>query len=354
MSIMLLNTLIQQQKLVCITATLQFEITQLQDSIQLFDEETLASNDLFTLIPELIGCEDILLDVANELLPNFTLENLNRTNKEIQTIYLNLTVLHHPKKQINDENLLLIILQDTSEFAQIQHTLTQQRNELHLLQHQLTQTNQQLEYILKHYVPRAVGNALLNKQLMPELGGELREISILFADIRNYTCLSEQMTPKQIIDLLHIYLDLASCAVDEAEGVVVNYMGDALMAIFNAPAFQQDHAQQAIQAGLAIQQKVNNFRNQYHATTPVYFGVGVNTGLAVVGNIGGESHYQYTAVGDSVNVASRICSYARANEVLVGENTFTQAGRYQNTLVSLDQPLLFKGKTQRIQVYRAT
>jgi adenylate cyclase len=315
-------------------------------------DQTITSNssDVFDFIPELIGSEDILWDVFDENLPDFELENLNRINEIGEVFYLNLYILAYQPPE--GEKLLLIMLRDTTEWTKIQQTLTQQRNDLHLLQHDLAQTNQQLEFILQHYVPREVSKGLLEKRITPELGGELREVTVLFADLRNFTSTSEKFSPRQIVEMLHIYLNLACEAIEETGGVIVNFMGDAVMAVFNAPNPQPDHALRAVRAGLIMQLKAS----QHHASQTqdipaMFFGVGINTGQAVMGNIGAQWHYQYTAIGDSVNVASRICSHARAGEILIGTNTY-EIVEHNIQAFPFDQPLKFKGKSCETMVYR--
>lgn len=305
--------------------------------------------NIFDFIPELIGSEDILWDILDGNLADFELENLNRIKEDGDICYLNIYIL--PYYPPMGEKFLLVIMRDMSEWTNAQQILTQQRNELHLLQHNLSQTNQQLEFILQHYVPREVSKGLLEKRITPELGGDLREVTVLFADLRNFTSVSEKLSPKQTVEMLHVYLNLASEAIEETGGVIVNYMGDAVMAVFNAPNFQSDHAIRAIQAGLAMHIKAT----QYHARQtqdipPMFFGVGINTGHALMGNIGARGHYQYTAIGDSVNVASRICSYARPAEVLIGTNSYTKTKPHINAEPL--EPLKFKGKSYEIMVYR--
>ncbi|HIE01502.1 MAG TPA: adenylate/guanylate cyclase domain-containing protein [Thiotrichaceae bacterium] len=307
---------------------------------------------LLDFIPELNGCEEILQDILNGVLPSFQLENLNRTLPDDGLCYLNLTLLRYAPTASFDANpQLLVILADTSAWAQTQQILTQQRNELSLLKHTLNETNQRLEFILQYYVPREVGKALMEKRIVPKLGGEEREVTALFADLRNYTSISEQLTPNQTIEMLHVCLDIATTAIAESGGVVVNYMGDAVMAIFNAPNEQADHAQRAVQAGLTIQAMMALYQQNTDNMIPsLHFGVGINTGIAVVGNIGAQWHYQYTAIGDSINVASRICSHARPNEVLIGTNTYAYV--QNNITAQALAPLKFKGKSQEITVYQ--
>jgi adenylate cyclase len=246
-----------------------------------------------------------------------------------------------------------VILADTSQWTRVQHTLTQQRNESSLLKQSLLDTNQRLEFILQRYVPQEVSHALLEKRILPELGGELRHISILFADLRNFTSTSEKYPPNEIMEVLHVCMDIATTAIAEAGGVVVNFMGDAVMALFNAPNEQPDHAKRAVKAGLTIlaMMRVNQAQsNKENANFPFYFGVGINTGTALVGNVGAQWHYQYTAIGDSVNVASRICSHARAGELLIGPETYEQV--QADVIANPLAPIKFKGKSQEVTIYQ--
>lgn len=342
------NLLLQEQRIAYLLTDRDFHIISCGGEVAGCLLTNDQPQDLLNIIPELIGSEDILLEVLNGTLPNFDLENINRVDDKGETVYLNLHLQAYQAETKTAE--LLVVARDTSEWAKVQRTLTQQRNELHLLQHHLLQTNEQLEFILQHYVPREVSKGIMEKRIVPELGGELREISVLFADLRNYTSISEQLTPRETVEMLHVYLDLASAAVAKTGGVIVNYMGDALMAVFNAPTNQPDHAYQAVQAGLLMQQNAEEYRKSQAVIPPMYFGVGINTGQALVGNIGAHWHYQYTAVGDNVNVASRICSYARAGEVLIGANPYKKLP--SNLEVEPLEPLKFKGKSQEIMVYR--
>jgi adenylate cyclase len=352
----LLELVLIQQKVGYVIADHQLNMLDYGGELTVFDDSLNQSTSLslLDLIPELNGCEDILQEIIDGQLPDFQLENLNRTLPNEQIRYLDLTVLRYlPSRSFNTPPLLLAILADTTTCAITQQTLTQQRNELSLLKQSLIDSNQRLEYILQYYVPREVGKALMENRLIPKLGGEEREITVLFADLRNYTSISEKLTPNETLSMLHVYLDIATSAIAEVGGVVVNYMGDAVMAIFNAPDEQPDHAMRAIQAGLTIQVMAELYQKQQDENLPsLHFGVGINTGMALVGNIGAQWHYQYTAVGDTVNVASRICSHARADQVLIGTNTYAHTS-HSLTAEALP-PLKFKGKSQEMTVYHVT
>jgi len=153
------------------------------------------------------------------------------------------------------------------------------------------------------------------------------------------------------MEMLNVYLNIASNAVADRGGTINQFMGDALYAMFNAPDDQPDHALRAVQAGLDIQKAITAYQGQSPSHLPrLHFGVGINTGPAVVGNIGAHWRYDYTAIGDTINLASRISSAARGKEVLISPTTYEQL---QGCIsVTPLHPMQFKGKSQSINIYR--
>ena len=342
---MLIDQLLDAQKIAYLLTDQQLKIQEWAGYAALLPDDLAVQADMTDLLPELLGSEEVLHDVINGQLPDFQMEGLNREQADGEVHYLNLLFVPHGEQQ------LLVLLSDTTEWLQNQQTLTQQRNELDLLQSRLAETNAQMDFLLKHYVPREVSRALLEKRIAPKLGGELREITVLFADLRDFTSLSETQSPDQTIEMLHVCMDMASTAIAESGGVVVNFMGDAVMAVFNAPNEQPDHALRAVKAGLAMQESFALYREDDSCEHPaIHFGVGINSGIALVGNMGAMNQYQYTAIGDDVNVASRICSYARAGEVLIGDKTY-QYVRPKVMSRSLE-PVKLKGKSQLVKVHQ--
>jgi adenylate cyclase len=153
------------------------------------------------------------------------------------------------------------------------------------------------------------------------------------------------------MEVLNECLGIASGAIAEAGGTITDFIGDAVLALFNAPDDQPDHAQRAAQAGLVLQQRVTAHECRISSDSrAVSFGVGINTGSALVGNIGTRWRYHYTAIGDTVNVAQRISDTARAGEVLIGHSTYDQLqGQVASTLLA---PMHFKGKSHPTAVHR--
>ena len=162
------------------------------------------------------------------------------------------------------------------------------------------------------YVSPQVVTALLESPELPELGGQSRQISVLFSDIRNFTTLSEKLSAREVVELLNTYFERA-CAVLLAEGATIDkFIGDAIMAEFGAPLAQPDHARRALCAAVALRAVAVEFRAWVEQRFPgrdlpeFDIGIGVHSGEAVIGNIGSSVRMEYTAIGDTVNIASRL------------------------------------------------
>ena len=183
-----------------------------------------------------------------------------------------------------------------------------------------------------------------------QLGGEQREVSVFFADIRNFTTISEQMSPEDVMQMLNSYLSVIADAVVENDGIVNKFVGDNIMAVWNAPQSQPDHALLAVKAAWEAQLRLADLREKDNRPIPIQFGIGVNTGVAVAGNVGSAGRSEYTVIGDSVNTASRICSNAPGNQVRIGAETYDRAKDYLE--VEQLEPQQVKGKAAPITIYR--
>ena len=184
------------------------------------------------------------------------------------------------------------------------------------------------------------------------LGGEGREVSVLFADIRGFTTISEQLSPEAIVNMLNTYLSVVADAVVHHDGIVNKFAGDNIMAVWNAPQLQTEHAVLAVRAAWEAQQKLAELRQKDAGSLPVQFGIGINTGVALAGNIGSAGRSEYTVIGDSVNTASRICSSTPGGEVWIGAETYSQAKDHIEICELEAQQV--KGKSEPIKVYRVT
>jgi class 3 adenylate cyclase len=182
-----------------------------------------------------------------------------------------------------------------------------------------------------------------------DLSGELREVTVLFADIRNFTTIAEKMQPHEVVDLLNTYLGEMTHVVFRYDGTVDKYIGDAIMAVFNAPAIQKDHASLAVTAAMRIQEAVEELKKD---NPKIAVGIGINTGSAILGNVGTDLHLDYTVIGDAVNIASRLCREAKAGELLISASTYKKVK--DNIEVNYLSEQKFKGKSEPVHIYNVT
>jgi adenylate cyclase len=192
----------------------------------------------------------------------------------------------------------------------------------------------------------------LIEQLDPDklqLGGKRTEITALFADVEGFTSFSENIDPERLVSVLNRYLSAAANAILENKGTIDKFMGDAVMAWFNAPVPQVDHTLRAVRSALSIQQAVR----QLHAGLPpefhLYFRLGIHIGEAVLGLVGTQAHVNYTAIGDVVNTAKRIQEHAKPGHVLISAQGYRQVAT--NIIARPVSPLSVKGKRQPVEVF---
>ena len=175
-----------------------------------------------------------------------------------------------------------------------------------------------------YMAPQVVDELGKSKNYQIELGGRDREIAVLFVDIRGFTALSERLSPGEIVGILNRYLGQVTEAIFRNEGTLDKFIGDAVMAVYNAPLDVQEYRQKAVRTGLDIVDAVRRMNGDLKRDFGVEIacGVGIHCGRAVVGNIGCEYRMDYTAIGDTVNVAERLESIAKAGQVLLSEDMY--------------------------------
>ncbi|MDQ2741040.1 MAG: adenylate/guanylate cyclase domain-containing protein [Chloroflexota bacterium] len=184
------------------------------------------------------------------------------------------------------------------------------------------------------------------------VAGVRRPISVLFVDIRGFTSMSETLAPEDVLTVLDIYLEELTSAVHRFDGTLDKYVGDELMAIWNAPRLQSDHPLLAVLCALEMQGRGEHINRQLRALQlpAVHFGIGVNTGEAVVGHMGSSFRKQYDVVGDAVNIGARLCSVAGKGDIIISADTCEMTGDHLD-FVEQD-PLLVKGKAQPLRTFR--
>ncbi|GAA5174068.1 hypothetical protein GCM10023321_77100 [Pseudonocardia eucalypti] len=206
----------------------------------------------------------------------------------------------------------------------------------------------QIDGLFRQYMSPDVATALIADPAQAALGGAQVEVTALFADLRGFTTFSERVTPGEIVELLNRYFAAATKEVLAEGGTVVQFVGDAMMALFNAPVRQPDHPARAARAALAMQDAIAALA----ADDPEAprFRVGVNTGAALVGNIGGEQLRNFNAMGDAVNVAARLQTVAQPGTVVIGESTYRGLGEIPAEVTALGA-LALKGKQDEVRAF---
>jgi len=207
----------------------------------------------------------------------------------------------------------------------------------------------ELATLFRQYLSPDVAAALLADPDQAALGGSVVEVTALFADLRGFTTFSEDVAPGEIVTMLNRYHGVAVPCILDNGGTIVQFVGDALLALFNAPARQADHAVRAVRAALDMQRAVGAIADG----RPDWprFRVGANTGPALVGNIGSETLRGFNAMGDAVNVAARLQSLAEPGQVVIGGATHDALGAESGLLLTPLGDLEVKGRRQAVRAY---
>ncbi len=182
-----------------------------------------------------------------------------------------------------------------------------------------------VEAVFGRYVSEAVVNGIIKgRESALKLGGEKKDIAVLFVDIRGFTPLSEALPPEKVVEILNRYLELTTEAIFQNGGTVDKFIGDATMAIYNAPMDLDDYVMRAVKTGLDMAEAARHLRQELEEITDrqVGFGIGINCGEAVIGNIGTTKRMEYTAIGNTVNTASRLEGKAGAGEVVISSAVY--------------------------------
>jgi len=223
-----------------------------------------------------------------------------------------------------------------------------------VITHVLAEQSDRREMILLfgRYVSPQVASEILSLANSDQLklGGTKREVTVMFADMRGFTAMGEHMTPEEVVATLNKYLSVLIERVLDNDGMINKFAGDNIMAVWNAPPDQPDQALLAVKTAIEGQQAMESLP-QDEGKPKVQFGIGINTGPAVAGNVGSEGRTEYTIIGDAVNLASRLCSNAPGGQVWIGPNTYERVK--DEVEVEALEPQKFKGKAEPIPVYRA-
>ena len=203
----------------------------------------------------------------------------------------------------------------------------------------------------KRYVSKQVVDELLGDDGKLNLGGEQRDVTILFTDIRGFTSMSEKMNPERVVTTLNEYFSDMIDIVFKNNGTLDKIIGDELMVLYGAPISGENDTHRAVETAIEMQQKIKelNTDRKKRNEPPILVGAGINKGLVVSGNIGSRDLMDYTVIGDTVNVASRLCAAAGPGEIMVSSSVYgaTKKDFPYNKL----EPINVKGKAKRVPVF---
>ena len=211
----------------------------------------------------------------------------------------------------------------------------------------------QVRDLLGKVVSPAVAAELLRKDVT--LGGEEREVTVLFSDVRSFTNMCEALAPQEVLGILNRYFTRMSTIVEAHGGVVDKYVGDAIMALFGAPLANADDADRAMKTALEMCEALDelNAQQQVRGHPAIKVGIGINTDVVIAGNMGSQTRLNYTVIGDGVNLASRLEGLTKtpeyATRIIISSTTLAKAkGRYQTRLLG---QVAVKGKQKPTEIY---
>ncbi len=204
------------------------------------------------------------------------------------------------------------------------------------------------------YLSPSVMEEIVQRPELLRLGGEKREMTVLFSDIRGFTTFSEQLDPQELVTLLNEYLTAMTEVVYRYDGVLDKYMGDALMAFWNGPVSQPDHARRACLTSLDMLETLHVLHDRWQARgiPPLNMGIGLNSGPMSVGNMGSDTRFDYTVMGDAVNLGSRLEGTNKEyhTNIVISQSTLDQV-KDQGFVVRFLDLVAVKGKAQPVAVY---
>jgi adenylate cyclase len=204
----------------------------------------------------------------------------------------------------------------------------------------------------KRYVSKQVVDELLDDDAKLNLGGEEREVTILFSDIRGFTSMSENMKPEKVVSTLNEYFSDMIDIVFKYNGTLDKIIGDELMIVYGAPTSAKDDTQRAVATAVEMQKQITRLNKERikRKDIPISAGIGINRGVVVSGNIGSRDMMDYTVIGDTVNLGARLCSAAGPGEILVSSSVWKETQKYYS--YKKLEPIKVKGKKNKVSIYR--
>lgn len=215
----------------------------------------------------------------------------------------------------------------------------------------LRQMQQTIRQTFERFVNPSIVQQLLQDPARVELGGKLQDVTVMFTDLEGFTSISEVTDPVTLLSVLNAHHKLVVDIVLAHGGTVDKFIGDAVMGLFNTPLEQSDHVRRAVDAALAIQEALPYFHQQFPIEFRMKINIGIHSGAAIVGNVGTSQIMDFTAVGDTVNIAARLQSQSHGGSVLASKAVRDAIGQAEHVLFLPIGQLMLKGRTQSVTAF---
>ncbi len=213
----------------------------------------------------------------------------------------------------------------------------------------LRKTKELVRQTFERFVSPSVVERLLQDPTQIKLGGQIQEVTVFFADLEGFTSISERTEPEKLLGILNMYHALIVTVVQSYAGTVDKFIGDGVMALFNTPLPQADHAMRAVRAALHIRAALPEFYRQFEPEYQMRVNFGIHTGPAVVGNVGTTNLMNFTAVGDTVNLAARLQDLSSGGRIFISEACYRHIQEPINLAPIGYQTV--KGRSEAVMVY---
>ena len=271
--------------------------------------------------------DDLIEMITKSEIENKTMSELNMSlNTVSEDTVINVSISPRLDPEGNKQGLVLAV-EDISDVSKVKNTF-------------------------KRYVSKQVVDEILDNEAKLNLGGEKREVVVLFTDIRGFTSMSEKMEPEKVVTTLNEYFTDMIDIVFKHNGTIDKIIGDELMVVYGAPLSTNNDTERAIETAVEMQQKIKELNKERKKRNegPICVGIGINRGDVISGNIGSRDMMDYTVIGDTVNLGSRLCSSAKPNEILVSKPVYIKTKETFN-YKPLDS-IKVKGKKDKIELYK--
>lgn len=327
-----------RQLLVDIMQSISLQVIEAANGFEALEKARAHKPDLIILdvnMPGMSGfevVEQLKSDPETAALPILMLTALATIDNRVQGLKLGaddyLTKPYNPRELIERVKTRLRYKVETDELRRVQDAIRS---------------------TFARFVSPSVVEQLLRDPTQVKLGGTLQEVTVLFADLEGFTSISEYTEPEKLLNVLNAYHTMLVGAIRDHGGTIDKFMGDGIMALYNTPLHQEDHALRAVQTALYIRDLLPNFRQQFEVLFRMPINFGIHTGKAIIGNVGAPDLMNFTAVGDTVNLAARLQGISTGGRILISEATYMQLNNaVPTTCIGLRA---LKGRTEAVMTY---